>query len=395
MTKLIDYTGMVKKIFWKEVDANGAQAKKDFLKLWDEMDERIPTQEEAVKGLNDLFLYSHLRIKEYSSVLADNYPTKQYTRNRLAKQEDLWWTDHYTAGISCWSTLNWFSAKKDYFRGSKTLRFSGASTHFVVGYHSEPFYIVPLMHGSWHEPRRNKDSFSVEMVNAGGLHRNENNKWCYWAKQLPLDLVRELPPVLLDTAYRGVQVMQPFTREQIVNNIKLKRLVIAAINDPADDNDKHLDACRMSQHSDWRRGKTDMGPIWPYEECNGAAFAPEPILELDFIQEYDKFLDEKGAIWDEDTHTWEDDNEAKNPEYGNDTPTHDDDTNDDDDIVLSTGEVQELLVKKGYTVKIDGKPGPETRNAIKLFQAEWNKKQTPKLKVDGIAGPQTCECLKK
>ena len=159
--------------------------------------------------------------------------------------------------------------------------------------------------------------------------------------------------------------------------------------------EKRVEHCRMSQHTDWRKGKTDMGVLWPYDECNDAAYAPEPILELEFVQEYDKFMDDEGAVWDENTHSWENDDEGNNPEYGHDTPTHDDDDDDDDDEVLDTREVQELLMKQGYTVKIDGKPGPQTRAAIKTFQSEWNKTKNPKLKVDGLAGPQTCKCLKQ
>lgn len=388
MIELIDYMKMKKNDFWKLVDRESARAEKEFLALWEDMTERVPTSEEAIKGLNDLFIYSHARIRNHSDAIAKNYPTKQFTRNRLQSVEDLWWTDHFTAGISKWSTINWFSARKDYFRGSKKLRYAGASTHFIQGYHGAPFYIIPLMHGAWHEPRRNRDSFSVETVNAGSLQRKDG-EWHYWARKLPLSLVQELPPVLLDKPYRGVKVMQPFTRDQIVNNIKLKRLVLSAIGL------SRMDESRMSQHTDWRKGKTDMGVLWPYEECNAAAYAPEPIPELDFIQGYDNFLDEEGAVWDEDPHNWEDDDESKNPEYGDSTPTHDNDDDEDDDIVLDTREVQELLVKKGYTVKIDGKPGPQTRNAVKLFQANWNKTKKPKIKVDGLAGPQTCACLLK
>jgi N-acetyl-anhydromuramyl-L-alanine amidase AmpD len=300
--------------------------------------------------------------------------------------EYLWWIDHFTAGISQWSTLNWFSAEKRQKKNG-TIGYAGACTHFVQGYHDEPFYIIPLMHGSWNEPRRNKDSISIEHVNAGALHRDpQDNNWHYWANPMPIKLVQELPPVLLDTPYRGVKVMQPFTKTQLLNNIKLKRVVVTALG--------KLDPCRMSQHSDWRQGKTDMGVLWPFEECNKAAFIRDPLHELDFIQSYEDFMDAVGTIWDE-KEGWDKHNEADNPEYGELTPTHDDDPDNDPDEVLETTEIQQLLVNKGYNIVIDGIPGPKTRETIKQFQQDWNKKNPRgRIKVDGIPGPQTCGCLK-
>ncbi len=389
MTKLKDYTAMAKGKFWALVKDEGDEAEARFKELWKELDERHLEQDEAIECLNTLFIYSHKRIKEHSGALAKVYPTKQFTKNRLKTREELWWVDHFTAGISRWSTLNWFSAAKRKKKSGK-IGYAGASTHFIQGYHDDPFYIIPLMHGSWNEPRRNKDSISIETVNAGKLTKDKDNKWCYWARRLPQELVQELPPVLLDKPYRGVKVMQPFTEDQIINNIKLKRLVIAALHGK-------LEPCRMSQHTDWREGKTDMGVLWPFTDCNAAAFGPEPIPELDFIQtgDYMAFLDEEGTIWDE-THGWETHDETANPSYGDDTPTHDDDPDDDTSKVYDIKDIQLKLIKKGFRITADGKLGPKTHQAIKLFQADWNKKHSnpkDKIGVDGIPGPVTCNCL--
>lgn len=389
MSKLEDYTTLSKKEFWNLIDKEGNVAKETFARLWKELDERHLTQEEAVECLNALFIDSHRRIKEHSSVLASEYPTRQRSPNRLEKQEDCWWVDHFTAGISAWSTLNWFSSAKRKKKNGK-MGYAGASTHFIIGYHGAPFYIIPLMHASWNEPRRNRDSISVEMVNAGRLHKDKEGNWCYWARKLPMELVQELPPVLLDKPYRGCKVMQPFTTDQIVNNIKLKRLVIAALQ-------SKLDPSRMSQHSDWREGKSDMGKLWPYEDCNAAAFGPEPIPELSFIQaeEYVQLLEDKGTIWDE-THGWDTHDEQDNPEYGEETPTHDDDPDDATEVLYNVKDIQERLVTKGYIIAVDGRFGPQTRTAIKKFQGDWNKKNDKdKLKVDGLPGPLTCSRLFK
>jgi len=386
MPKIIDYSSMNKREFWDLVEKEGPTAKETFERLWAELDERVLEEEEAIECLNALFIDSHRRIKEHSAAVAKEYPTRQYTKNRLASEDNLWFVDHFTAGISKWSTLNWFSSAKRKKKNGK-MGYAGASTHFVQGYHGNPFYIIPLCHGAWHEPKHNRDSISLETVNAGRLTKDKDGNWCYWARKLPLELVQELPPVLLDKPYRGCKVMQPFTQDQIVNNIKLKRLLVAALQ-------CKMDESRMSQHTDWRAGKSDMGPLWPYEDCNAAAFGPEPIPELAFIQEeaYTELLDDEGTIWDE-TNGWELHDEANNPSYGEAEPTHDDDP-DDDPKLYSVKEVQEQLVTKGIFVKEDGLFGPKTRNAVKKFQADWNKRNTKEqLKVDGLPGPQTCNCL--
>lgn len=389
MTKIVDYTSMPKKEFWDLVDKDGDAAKETFERLWAEIEERTLEQGEAIECLNALFIDSHRRIKEHSSVLAKEYPTRQLNKDKLGSRDGLWWTDHFTAGISKWSTLNWFSSAKRKKKNGK-MGLAGASTHFIQGFHGAPFYIIPVMHGSWHEPRRNKDSIALETVNAGRIHKNKDGKWCYWARELPMELVQELPPVLLDKPYRGCKVMQPFTRDQIINNVKLKRLLIAALPGK-------MDPSRMSQHTDWRKGKSDMGPLWPYEDCNAASFGPEPILELSFIQEeaYTELLDDEGTIWDE-TRGWDTQDEQDNPEYGEDTPTHDDDPDDDPDVLYSVIQIQERLMRKGFTLVEDGKFGPKTRSEVRKFQADWNKKN-PKdqLKVDGLPGPQTCKRLFK
>jgi len=389
-----DFSTMTRKAFWLMVHKKGAKAEKDFLALWDKLESKNVTPKEAVKGLDDLFIYTHKRIKEHSSGLKQYYPTKQYTKNKLKERKVLWWVDHFTAGISKWATLSWFSSAKRKKRNGRR-GYSGASAHFIQGYHGAPFYLIPLQHAAWHEPRRNKDSISLETVNAGTLHQDKEHNWCYWAHKLPKDLVAELPPVLLAEPYRSCTVMQPFTKDQVVNNIKLKRLIIAALKVDTEADMAYLIPERMSQHTDWRKHKTDMGVLWPFEECNHGAYFSGAINELDYIQEYDKFKDEAGVEWCDGSwdYTSEEDDNGDNPEYGYDTPTHDTDTDTDTDVVLDTKDVQQRLNNKGYSVQIDGIPGKKTHAALKHFQHDWNKYNKNKLAVDGIAGPATCACL--
>lgn len=380
MTDLINYMKLSPKSFWAIVKDTGEQSQVTFRELWEKVAEKPLTTDEACHCLNSLFLYTHKRIKEYNAVAASNYPTKQYTNLRLASLNHLWWVDHFTAGISAWSTLNWFSAQK-----GPDGKLHGASTHFIQGFHGDPFYIIPLMHQAWHEPTR-QDSIAIEHVNPGAL-KQVDGKWQYWAGDLPLSLVQELPPVLLAKPFRGVTAMLPFTKDQIVNNIKLKRVVLAAIPGK-------IIPERMSQHTDWRAGKTDMGPLWPFKECNAAAFSVEPILELDFIQQYETFLDKQGDFWNEASGDLG--HPADNPSYGISTPTHDKDPDPEVDKVLGTKELQERLVLKGYIVEETNIYDVNTVKAVKQFQMDWNKKHPQDLlKVDGIAGPHTCAKLKE
>jgi N-acetyl-anhydromuramyl-L-alanine amidase AmpD len=379
MTELINYMKMVPKDFWDLVKTTGAPAQQVFQKFWKQVEEKPLTKDEACDCLNSLFLYTHKRIQDYNAPMAKNFPTTQFSKNVLGQKENLWWLDHFTAGISAWSTLNWFSGQKN-----KEGKLNGASTHFVQGYHDDPFYIIPLMHQAWHEPSR-QDSIAIEHVNPGPLTQKDG-KWFYWAGEMPISLVQELPPVLLARPFRGATAFQPFTKDQIINNIKLKRVVLAAIPGK-------IIPARMSQHTDWREGKKDMGPLWPFADCNSAAHSTEPILELDFIQTYEEFLGEQGERWDEKIGDKGD--SASNPSYGTGTPTHPKDPDPEASKVLDVREVQILLSAKGYTLPVDAVYGSMTATAVRQFQMDWNKKHPKELlKVDGIAGPMTCAKLK-
>jgi len=381
MTELYDFTKLTPKAFWQKVDKDAKANEQTVCELFQAANTRVLSPDEAIEGLNALFLHSHWRIRAHSKKLANVYPTKQLTKNRLLQATDgLWWVDHFTAGINVWSTLNWFSAQKN-----KAGKYNGASTHFVLDYTGYPFYIIPLMHGAWHEPRRNRDSIGIEMVNPGVVKQDHKGRWCYWPKGytqvIPKEILLKLQPQRITTGNRS-EFRLPFPAEQIRNNVLLKRIVLAAYGaDP-----QKLIIGRFSQHSDWRDTKPDMGLLWPLEDVNSAAADTFPIEQYSLLSKYDT----EAPVNTPDDMT----DETENPEYGTDTPTNDSDPEDNSPTVLEMSKVQLILGLLGYRVAVDGQFGPKTRDAVRRFQTVWNNRDSEiPLKVDGIPGPKTCQAL--
>jgi N-acetyl-anhydromuramyl-L-alanine amidase AmpD len=370
MKELSDYSNLKTPTFWKTVTAQAKEAAGKVEELFTKAMETPLTQEEAVLALDMLFIDSHARIKKARAQLASVTPlTKQFTKNKLKLVEELWWVDHFTGGLNPFSTINTYIQRN-------------VSTHFILDFHGRPLYVVPLCHGAWHEPRRNKDSVAIEMVNPGALTQTSTQAgpvWNFWAGPLPLDLIQKLPPVRLPKPYRGASALLPFTRDQIVNNLLLKRIVIAAF--PG----KFIPE-RMTQHSDWRETKTDMSPLWPLADINAAVFENDPILEYRFIQEYEEGLEAPGHI-----EPPVGDDPTDNPQYAVEPV-------DKGYVEWDTTEVQEFLVMKmHYSLKVDGKMGPKTTAAVKDFQRFFNgrKPETDPafLKIDGIPGPKTVRAM--
>jgi N-acetyl-anhydromuramyl-L-alanine amidase AmpD len=381
MEGLRDYTRSDK--FWELIKQEAPEASKTFQAHWKQSEISRLTSKEACECLNALFIDTHARILDLLGNSAKkSYPTTKRTLNRLANKESVWWVDHFTAGISHKSTLNWFSAASA----------GRASTHFILGYHGDPFYIIPLVNGAWHAPARNADSWSIEMVNCGPVVLKDG-KWYRITgagkseelKELPTNLVKELPPQAVSPAYKGASYYQPFTSDQVTANIKLKRIIRWATGD------KYLAPERMSQHSQWQEGKKDMGPLWPFEEVNEAAFFDFP---LDDLSAYHQALVSTLVLTPTNPIIEEHEEDAeKNSEYG---VSEDPEKENKNNTLCTVQELQKLLSQHGYAVTEDGIYGPATKRAVIRFQREWSDLHvTDTLLVDGIPGPQTLRRLKE
>lgn len=385
---------------------NQEQIYKDWSVAWAQAGAGALTQAEAEYTLDLLWQRSHLDIALLMPSLKKHFPTKQGYRKRLQNVKSLGWLDHATAGVNGWGTMGWFSSaprkhtrrfdtaveaatyakrRKGATVEARTVTwkgYAGACTHFVAFTDGTPFMILPLEDAAWGEPKRNGDSIQIETVNALLITRR-NGKWCSWAGPLPSRILDVQKPVKLDAPFRGAQYMLPYTWEQVVTNIKLKRLCIAATG--------RMDSSRMSQHTDWRTSKYDMGPLWPYALCNKAAFETYPVEEYSFIQRFvrapgmDPVVDlhelEQSILYAEDPNT-----------------THD--LYDEDDTITSVTDVQQTLLTlyKDPLPKYgaDGDLGPETTEAVRIFQQDWNvRHKDDVLTVDGIPGVETCARLER
>jgi len=376
--EIIDYMKMPKKTLWALVDSTDTS---NLAALWEAAHKKILDREAAIDLLNLLFLDSHKRIKANSAVLAKNYPTVQFYKNTLQNVNHLWWVDHFTGGYNHWSTLNWFSAGLNKKAEDGTMHLAEASTHFVMGFHGLPFYIIPLCHAAWHVPARNKDSIGIEYVNVGPVESVSDASGMHFKGaigNIPASVVQELAPVVLATPFRGAKIMMPFTQDQIIASIILKRVVIAALPD-------RFDLSRMSQHTEWNPHKFDMGPLWPFDEINQNAFSPEPVQEMSLVQRLEDFVppEERKPI----TLTAHIENtDAFDRGQATDEPAH---------TTLPIDRIQTLLNTIGTTPRltVSGVMDKATKNAVRLFQLKWNQTHEDKLVVDGIPGPLTGACL--
>jgi len=385
--------------FWEELTEHEHEIRQEWDELWQQAGDGPITQTQALRTLDCLWKRSHLDIMQRIPRYQEFFPTKQFYTNRLKDAKYLWWLDHATGGVNGWGTLAWFSSKpqsrKQCFKTEKeaqeyahkrkgTVRiqdgkywtvwqgYAGASTHFVLFANGLPFQLIPLTHGCWGEPKRNSDSIQIEMVNALTVQL-VNQHWHYWAGPVPQETLAIQPPELLGRPYRGATAMLPYTWQQVISNIKLKRLCIAAY--PG-----RFSPHRMSEHAHWNEGKFDMGPLWPFELCNKAAFENFSIEAYSFMELFVHAPDADEKVDHQEIDAWLAQEHA---------------TEDEDETEVTLLETQQQLLSLYGPNALpidgaDGKIGPETAAAVLHFQENWNR-HNPKdlLAIDGIAGIQT------
>lgn len=407
--------------FWEDLLKRETEIRAEFEEAWEAAGAGPITKEQAERTLKLLYERSHLDIyHEMRPEYRKQFPTVQGTRNRLKNVKNLAWLDHATAGINGYGTLGWFSsmmrnhAKKFSDKGKATawakykkgkvtekkgkfiVTWEGlacAVTHFVVFANGTPFMLLPLNDGAWGEPMRNRDAIQVEMVNPL-ICKLKNGAWHFWAGVIPQKVLDVQKPEQLEKSFRGATHMMPYTWDQVVTDIKLKRLCIAATQTEVDGKwGMRMHPDRMSVHTDWRRSKYDMGPLWPKDLVNQAAFDTHPIEEYSFVQ---NFVKGPGMDAVADSEEME-----QAYLYAAAAEDIDHDLYDEDTTIENTTDVQNVLIRVYGDVILprygaDGDMGYETTTAVRHFQQDWNRNfRDDLLKVDGVPGVETCARMKK
>jgi N-acetyl-anhydromuramyl-L-alanine amidase AmpD len=162
--------------------------------------------------------------------------------------------DHYTAGIDGSHTARWFSNR------SRKGGAGNSSAHFIMERDGSLVVLVdPLTTIAYHATWANKDHIGIEHVNAGLLNRVEGELFFQETRPYPTNRADQVEKS------RGSE-WEMYTSAQVISNIVLKRLLIAAI--PTLEKDHFVD----HEIIDPAR-KRDCGPLWPMKDINDLVFS--------------------------------------------------------------------------------------------------------------------------
>lgn len=346
-----------------------------FNKLWKHIGNKNISRNDANQIIDLMYSITHARIWSIGgTALSKYYPTPKRRIGELTDKQNLWWTFHSTGGVSEIPMISWFSgkARKQLPNGREAYR--GGSTHFAILHDGTPLCFIKPTDSAWHCQRRNRDSLSVELVNACGLKPDSNGGFRWWNGKYTLPYEPEKT-----TKWRGYEWWQPYDDRQIVSLIKLVKLCLYACGS------KRFDRSRMCQHSDFNEHKIDCGPLFPFDMVVAEIFSNDVCGDSNV----DVSKISPGRISDET------ESEIRlMPLHG-----FDNDSMPCDDTTLhgSIKRIQTMLYSYGlYLGKIDGIFGTRTKSAVQTFQLEWNRlNYKDPIKIDGIPGPETMKRLFK
>ena len=354
----------------------------EFSRVWESLEHTLVAPVVAAQALERLHRITHARIaKRFAGRrILEYYPTPKKYPGALGSEPALWWTFHSTGGVSLNPLLNWFSGepRPNPRTGKGALRPRGGSTHFALDHDGTPWCFIRLADGAWHCRGRNRDSLSVEFVNACALKKDGDGfRWWRGKYRLPYDVIDTSP-------WRGGRHWQAYDERQFVAMVKLMRLTTCALGR------KKFDADRTCQHYHFHDTTVDCGPLFPQEQIVEAGFGDLPLSSYPWIA---AFTDERNPHFDADTivgsrelETLFGESEAHDAEHANDVEESETDRPRDTMKWVQSS----LLDLRFVPGPIDGIFGPKTKRAVRLFQGHWNDthKDDP-IAVDGIPGPIT------
>lgn len=212
-----------------------------------------------------------------------NFPTNRHG-GRWSTGKPTGVVDHYTAAPNIGGTLRWFS------REERPPNSGNSSSHYVIGTDGVAIQLVdPLTTVAWHATIANQDHIGIEHVNCGLLTPKDGGYLFMGSLRYTVDMGRppeEMPYVSpwVKPEDRGIVKpseklgwWEPFSAAQIVSNIVLKRLFLAAM--------PSIKPIGFVQHRDIDpSGKVDCGPMWPDKEINLLACSDSNLTSMTWAQ---------------------------------------------------------------------------------------------------------------
>jgi hypothetical protein len=341
--------------FWAWINKEKKHAAEVLRSGWDRLAHTSINSKEAQEILTALFIHTYARIISTYPELKEHLPYRTAMQGGLKTKNCVWWEDAATLCLDVKTSL------------TNHATITEQNIHFIVPYTDYPLYLIPLPYCTYNYPLKYTETIYTEVVNPGPL-KLVNHTWNYWGGRIPEALTMAIEPSLINAPHTDIQAVLPYTKRQIINNILLKRLVLAAQIMP-------LDINRFSQLSDWNSDDFGMGPAWPTIECNEAAANCDALAELDFLQRY-----EESPLAIPELNLFEDmtKNDALFARKRQATKT-------------SIKELQTYLTYLGFTVEVNGVFDSKTKTKLTEFQMRWNHKnpRQPALPINGLPGNKT------
>lgn len=218
-------------------------------------------QDSAVKVINQLTKFGNILLQRIigGAIYTKFFPTDRHGGPWTTGQP-VGWVDHYTAAPDAKGSLLWFSNMS---RGTDP---STSSAHYVIDRDGSIITVVdPLSTIAWHARAANPTHIGIEHVCTGLLGKSPSG-YTYLGN-IPYPKTRE-PDIQIVNG----EAWEPFTVQQVLSNLALKRLLIAAI--PTLSIEFFTDHQALNPQT-----KRDCGPLWPLKALNKFAFSFVGLVE--------------------------------------------------------------------------------------------------------------------